>query len=173
MTSQVSIAARRGAIAWNDLGWERRYDGMAAYRQSKIAFGLFGLELDRRSATHGWGITSNLSHPGIAPTSLLAARAELGRDQDTGGVRLIRAMSSRGILVGTPESAAQPALHAATSPQAVGGRLYSPSGPGRLGGSPAEQALYAPLRRTEDAARVWQVSQDLIGVRLSVNAPRS
>ena len=44
---------------------------MKAYRQSKIAFGLFGLELDRRSQALGWGITSNLSHPGVAPTSLL------------------------------------------------------------------------------------------------------
>ncbi|WP_198414063.1 hypothetical protein [Micromonospora phaseoli] len=46
---------------------------MRAYRQSKIAFGLFGLELDRRSRAHGWGVTSNLAHPGVAPTSLLAA----------------------------------------------------------------------------------------------------
>ena len=59
VTSQVSVAARSGHINWDDLEWERSYDGMAAYRQSKIAFGLFGLELQRRSAAHGWGITSN------------------------------------------------------------------------------------------------------------------
>lgn len=37
---------------------------MAAYRQSKIAVGLLGLELDRRSHAEGRGITSNLSRPG-------------------------------------------------------------------------------------------------------------
>lgn len=74
VTSQISIAANSGSINWDDLQWERSYDGMKAYSQSKIAFGLFGLELDRRSQVNGWNITSNLSHPGIAPTNLLAAR---------------------------------------------------------------------------------------------------
>nr|MDT0664688.1 SDR family oxidoreductase [Micromonospora sp. DSM 115978] len=64
VTSQVSIAANRGAINWDDLNWERSYDGMKAYSQSKIAFGLFGLELGRRSQANGWGVTSNLAHPG-------------------------------------------------------------------------------------------------------------
>jgi len=44
VTSQISLAASRGAINWQDLNWERSYDGMRAYRQSKIALGLFGLE---------------------------------------------------------------------------------------------------------------------------------
>ncbi|MDQ0773340.1 NAD(P)-dependent dehydrogenase (short-subunit alcohol dehydrogenase family) [Streptomyces aurantiacus] len=165
VTSQVSVAARRGSINWADLGWERSYDGMKAYSQSKIAFGLFGLELDRRSRAEGWGITSNLSHPGVAPTSLLAARPEVGRAADTRSVRLIRALSARGILVGTVESAQLPALYAATSPDARRGGFYGPSGPGHLGGPPAEQKLYAPLRGAEEAARVWQVSEDLVGVR--------
>ena len=119
VTSQVSVAANQGAINWDDLNWERSYNGMRAYSQSKIALGLFGLELERRSAEHGWGITSNLSHPGVAPTSLLAARPELGRSGDTQSVRVIRWLSARGILVGTPDSASLPALFAAASPEAV------------------------------------------------------
>ncbi len=88
---------------------------MRAYRQSKIAFGLFGLELDRRSAEHGWQLTSNLSHPGVAATNLLSAREDLGRRKQTPGRRIIGAMSARGILLGSAESAGQPALFAATS----------------------------------------------------------
>ncbi len=163
VTSQVSIAARRGAVHWDDLNWERSYDVMRAYGQSKIAFGLFGLELDRRSKAHGWGITSNLSHPGVAPTSLLAARPEIGRDRDTLGVRLIRALSARGVLAGTVETAKLPALMAATDPAAKPGALYSPSGPGNLGGPPAEQRLYPPLRSADEAERVWRVSEQLTG----------
>lgn len=165
VTSQVSIAARRGRINWDDLQRERRYDGQRAYSQSKIAFGLFGLELERRSRAHGWGITSNLSHPGVAPTSLLAARPEIGRSGDTTGVRIIRWLSARGILLGTLESAGLPALMAATDATAKPGALYGPSGPGHLGGAPAERALYRPLRSTEDARRVWEVSEQLTGVR--------
>jgi len=78
VTSQVSIDANEGSINWQDLNWERSYRGQRAYSQSKIALGLFGLEMDRQSKTHGWGISSNLSHPGVAPTNLLAARPEIG-----------------------------------------------------------------------------------------------
>ncbi|WP_194821205.1 SDR family oxidoreductase [Micromonospora sp. S-DT3-3-22] len=164
VTSQVSVAARSGRINWDDLNWERSYHGMRAYRQSKIAFGLFGLELDRRSRAHRWGITSNLSHPGVAPTSLLAARPELGRSRDTPAVRLIRAMSARGILVGTVQTAALSALMAATDPDARPAVLYGPGGPGNLGGPPAEQRMYPTLRDTGEAQRVWQVSERLTGV---------
>lgn len=171
VTSQVSVAARRGALHWDDLGWERSYDGRRAYAQSKIAFGLFGLELDRRSRAGGWGITSNLSHPGVAPTNLLAARPELSRDRDTLQVRLIRTLSDRGILLGRVDTALLPALHAATSPDARGGRLYGPDGIGNLGGGPAEQRLYRPLRSTEDAERVWRVSEELTTVRFPAAGP--
>ncbi|GAA2601399.1 SDR family oxidoreductase [Winogradskya consettensis] len=159
VTSQLSIAANQGAINWDDLNWERSYSGGRAYSQSKIAFGLFGLELQRRSQAGGWGITSNLAHPGIAPTSLLAARPEVGRARDTVGVRVIRALSARGLLVGTLESAPLPALLAATAPDG-GGRFYGPRGVGHLGGAPAEQALYSRLRSEDDARRIWQISED-------------
>jgi NAD(P)-dependent dehydrogenase (short-subunit alcohol dehydrogenase family) len=161
VTSQISVAANQGAINWEDLNWENRYDGARAYSQSKIAFGLFGLELQRRSTALSWGITSNLSHPGVAPTSLLAARPELGRGSDTRSVRVIRWLSARGILLGTPETAALPALLAATSPTAQPGRLYAPKGPGHLGGGPAEQKLFSRLQSEEEARRVWQVSDEL------------
>ncbi|WP_089156421.1 SDR family oxidoreductase [Micromonospora sp. NBS 11-29] len=164
VTSQVSIAASRGAVNWTDPNWERSYDGMRAYRQSKIALGLFGLELDRRSKAHGWGVTSNLSHPGVAPTSLLAARPEIGRARDVPQVRLIRAMSARGILAGTVETATLPALMAATDPGAEPGLLYGPSGLGNVGGPPARQRLYPPLRGTEEARRVWLLSERLTGI---------
>jgi len=164
VTSQISVAAARGSINWDDLSWEHSYDGMKAYRQSKIAFGLFAVELDRRSRAHGWGITSNLSHPGVAPTNLLAARPEVGRSRETMGRRMIGALSARGVLFGTAESAGLPAVYAATSLAARGGRLYGPSGPGHVGGPPAEQALYRPLRDEAEAARVWAASEGLAAV---------
>ncbi|MFJ4831881.1 SDR family oxidoreductase [Streptomyces sp. NPDC088747] len=161
VTSQLSVSANENAINWDDLNWERSYHGRRAYSQSKIALGLFGLELDRRSRAAGWGIISNLAHPGIAPTSLLAARPEIGRATDTVGVRLIRALSRRGILTGTVETALLPALFAATSPDARGARMYGPSGLGHLSGAPAEQAVYSRLRDEDEARRVWRISENL------------
>ncbi|WP_345522473.1 SDR family oxidoreductase [Nocardioides conyzicola] len=166
VTSQLSVAAARGSIRWDDLSWTSEYDGMKAYRQSKIALGLFGLELHRRSTAEGWGIVSNLAHPGVAPTSLLAARPEMGRDQDTGARRVVRLMSALG-LVGTVETAGRSALYAATSPDASGGRFYSPSGVGHLTGRPAEQKLFKPLQDQQAAQRIWAVSEDLTGIRVA------
>ena len=165
VTSQVSIAANRGAINWDDLNWERSYNGTKAYSQSKIALGLFGLELERRSAAEGWGITSNLSHPGVAATSLLAARPEVGRARATLGGRLVKLLADRGLLVGTVASAGLPAVYAATSPDAAGGRFYGPSGPGHLGGPPAEQELYSRRRSPDDARRIWEISEQLVDGR--------
>jgi NAD(P)-dependent dehydrogenase (short-subunit alcohol dehydrogenase family) len=165
VVSQISVAAASGSINWDDLNWEQKYDGMAAYRQSKIAFGLWGLELQRRSEAEGWGITSTLSHPGVAPSNLLAARPEVGRATAVRARSMIVLMSRLG-LAGTVASAALPALLAATTGEP--GKLYSPSGPGRVGGAPAEQELYRPLRDTADAARVWDVSQQLTGAPFPV-----
>ncbi|HVK34911.1 MAG TPA: SDR family oxidoreductase [Microlunatus sp.] len=164
VTTQTSIAARRGTIHWDDLNGDRAYDGMRSYQQSKLACGLFGLELRRRSRAGGWGITSTISHPGVAPTSLLASRPELGRTEDTAEVRMIRWLSARGLIVGTVESATLPALMAATSPGAIDGGFYGPQWPGNAGGPPGLQQLWPPLRSTDDATRLWTLSEELTAV---------
>ena len=66
-----------------------------------------------------------------------------------------------------------PALLAATSPDARGGLFYGPSRFGGLCGPPAEQALYGPLRSTEDAARVWRISEELANVSFTQPQPRT
>ena len=167
MTSQISIAADQGAVNWDDLNWDRGYDPMKAYSSSKIAFGLFAMELQRRSDAAAWGIRSNLSHPGITPTNLLAAQPGMGRPDDTAAVKLIRAASRRGILVGTPASAALSAVYATASPDAQGGRLYGPKGFQHLSGLPAEQRLYSRLESADDARRVWELSERFAGIEVT------
>ncbi|CCH86527.1 putative oxidoreductase [Modestobacter italicus] len=163
VTSQTSVAANSNAVHWDDLDWERSYHPMRAYSSSKIAVGLFALELDRRSRAHGWGLTSNLAHPGIAPTNLLSAQPGIGRPSESREIRLIRRLSALGVA-GTPETAALPALLAATSPDAAGSRFYGPSRFRHMSGPPAEQELYRPLRSAEDAQRIWRLSEQLTGV---------
>jgi len=165
VVTQISIAANQGAVAWDDLQWERRYDAMAAYSSSKIAVGLFATELERRSAAHGWGITSLLSHPGVAPTNLLAAQPGMGRPRQTASHRVVTLLSRLGV-VGTAQSAALPAVYAATSPDARGGHLYGPSGFQHVGGAPGEQPVYSRLTSPLEAARVWDLSLRLVGVRV-------
>jgi len=163
---QSSVAAQRASIRWDDLQSERDYDVARAYGQSKLACALFALELGRRSRAGGWGITSAVSHPGVAPTSLLAARPEIGRSGDTVAVRMIRWLSARRLLVGTPASAAEPALLAATDTDLDGG-FVGPTGPGQLGGPAGRRKPWAPLLRDDDAARLWDVSESLVGSAVS------
>lgn len=167
VVTQLSIAARSGRIAWDDLPAERGYDGQRVYSASKIALGLFARELDRRSTDGGWGVRSVVSHPGVAPSNLLAARPEIGRTTDVPAVRAIRWMSRHGILLGTVRSAAQPALLAATTTDPRSDVLYGPRGPMNLGGTPTTHALYRPLRDLDEARRVWDESQRLVGVTLA------
>lgn len=164
VTSQTSIAARSGGINWDDVNWERDYNGMRAYRQSKIAVGLFGLELSRRAGADGWGVSSNLAHPGVAPTNLLAARPEMGRSADNREVTLIRWLSSHGLVVGTTQTASLPAVVAVASSAAEDGGFYGPQWIGGMGGPPGPQKLWSPLRDTDAAARLWDLSQELTGV---------
>ncbi|QII00652.1 SDR family NAD(P)-dependent oxidoreductase [Rhodococcoides fascians A21d2] len=164
VTHQTSIAARSGAINWDDLNWERSYDVMKAYSQSKLAVALFARELDARSRAGGWGITSNTAHPGISPTNLLAAQPGLGRPKDSAGRRLIGVLARVGIA-GTVDSAAQPGVIAAAGTASRGDQFV---GPTRLiGGPPAEVGLWKPLRNMDDARRLWEASEELTGARLS------
>ncbi|MFE9435410.1 SDR family oxidoreductase [Streptomyces sp. NPDC006640] len=167
VTLQLSIAANRGSVNWDDSNWERSYNSMGAYSQSKIAYGLFGLELDRRSRAGGWGITANLAHPGVAPTNLLAARPEIGRAAAVPARRVVTALSRLGV-VGTVTSAGLPALMAATTPGDQGGRFFGPNGVGGLGGRPAQQKLFSRLRSPDDARRMWDLTQQLTKVPLNM-----
>ncbi len=165
VTHQTSIAARSGAINWSDLNWESSYDGMKAYTQSKIAVGLFARELDARSRSEGWGLSSNMSHPGVSPTNLLAAQPHLGRSREVGGRRVIRLLSRIGIA-GTVESAALPAVMAATDPASRGDMFYGPTRV--IGGRPAVQELWPPFTDLDGAARLWEESERFIAARSAV-----
>jgi NAD(P)-dependent dehydrogenase (short-subunit alcohol dehydrogenase family) len=165
ITHQTSIAARTGSINWTDLNWEAGYDGMKAYSQSKIAVALFARELDARSRAEGWGISSNFAHPGVSPTNLLAAQPGMGRSRETGGRRLIKVMSRLGIT-GTVAGAALPALMAATDPAAAGDQFYGPKR--TTTGPPTLQELWSTMADTNDARRLWEESEQLIGARFAL-----
>ena len=144
VTSQVGRAARRGGVNWVDPNWDLTYSARRARAQSAIALGLFGLELQRRSRAHDWGITSTLAQPGPS------------------GRAFADVLAARRFPAGTPETAALPVLHAATSPDAEGGALY-----GHLG----EQRLHPTLSNPADARRLWQLSEELSGVSTAAFEP--
>jgi len=167
VTTMTSFGARHGRIAWDDLQSERSYKPMRAYNQSKLANMLFGLELDRRSRAGGWGITSNLTHPGLTSTNLQASGPNLGRKGESGMARMFKRLSRSGFLVQTVAGGLLPALYAATSPQAKGGTFYGPGGFAHLTGAPVEQEVYQSARSEADARRIWEVSELLAQVEFA------
>jgi NAD(P)-dependent dehydrogenase (short-subunit alcohol dehydrogenase family) len=163
VTTQSSIAARSGRIAFDDLQ-SSKYAPMRAYGLSKLATMLFGLELDRRSQAYGWGLTSNVAHPGLTSTNLQQSGPNMGRAKPSPMDSIFKRMSRRGFLVQSVDTGILPALYAATSPDARGGRFYGPDGFMHFTGGPTEQKVYRSARDEAVAARLWAESARLAHV---------
>ncbi|MFH9472109.1 SDR family oxidoreductase [Streptomyces clavifer] len=164
VTTVTSSAARNGTIDWNDLQSEKRYAPVRAYGRSKLANLLFALELNRRSTAGGWGIVGNAAHPGTTLTNLYASGPNLGRARPAPHQAVIERLARWGLLVHSVDAGLLPLLYAATSPEAGGGLLYGPDGPGQFTGSATRLAVYRSARSEATAARLWQVSERLTGV---------
>lgn len=149
-----SVAARDGAINFDDLQAERGYKPMPVYSQSKLACLMFAYELSRRSKAGGWGVASMAAHPGVSRTDLLPNGA--GRWSAFGMMRRFLWFMFQPAWQG-----ALPTLFAATDPKARDGVYYGPDKMGEMRGYPAEakppkQALDAGV-----AARLWDTSEHL------------
>ncbi|HEX5859603.1 MAG TPA: SDR family oxidoreductase [Microbacterium sp.] len=160
---QCSLAADHFGLAWDDLQVERRYSSMRAYASSKIALGLFGMELHRRSgdgaASEAAGIRVALCHPGVALTNIAPADVRARRDLQT---RLGKAVLGRGPFGQSPAEAALPALYAVTSQDAAGGGFYGPSGPFHLGGPPKPQRIFRNIADPVAGRRLWAALDELL-----------
>jgi NAD(P)-dependent dehydrogenase (short-subunit alcohol dehydrogenase family) len=162
----VSSGAHRlgAAIHFDDLQWERRYKPWPAYAQSKLATLMFALELQRRSDANGWGLLSNACHPGYAATGLQSAGPRLGRDVPTLlerlGKKLFEPWASHSAAAG-----ALPTLFAAVSPEAKPAGYYGPQKLWELKGPVGEATIGKRARDAAVAGRLWQVSEQLTGVR--------
>ncbi|MCO4319006.1 SDR family oxidoreductase [Phyllobacterium sp. 21LDTY02-6] len=152
-----SIAARQGAINFDDLQAERGYEPGPVYSQSKLACVMFALELSRRSKASGWGIESLAAHPGVTRTDLLPNGA--GRWSAAGMARRFLPFLFQPVWQG-----ALPTLYAATDPAARDGAYY---GPDRLSGTrgyPTEETPPKAALDSSVAARLWDASLKLTNV---------
>ena len=158
-----SVAAREGVVNFGDLQAEQSYSPMPVYAQSKLACLLFAFELQRRSTAAGWGITSIAAHPGISRTDLLTNAP--GERSAQGLVR-----TWLWFLFQPAAQGALPTLYAATSPQATPGAYYGPDRFRETRGYPALAKVPSQARDSAVAARLWDVSEQLTGVRFGLTA---
>ena len=153
-----SIADRRGKIDFDDLQAMRSYQPWRAYSQSKLANLMFAVELQRRSAAQGWGLTSVAAHPGIARTDLV--------DNGIGRFSLVGLLTwAFGPLASqSPAQGALPTLFACCSAKAEAGGYYGPDGVGGMRGYPAPSPIAASAQDAVQCARLWAASEALTGV---------
>ncbi|KQX09705.1 short-chain dehydrogenase [Streptomyces sp. Root431] len=160
-----SINHRQGSLRFDDLNGERGYAPMAFYNQSKLANAVFGRELHLRLTGAGSPVRSVLAHPGYTATSL--------QTRDTRGLtRLVFGRIGNPLLAQTPERGALPQLYAATDPAVEGGEFIGPDGPAELRGAPTRVRLSDAAADAETGRRLWEVSEELTGVRFPVTARR-
>jgi len=187
-----SIAHRAGWISFGNLQRERRYERWTAYGQAKLANLLFAFEVQRRADAADVDLLSMAAHPGYAATKG-PSRNNLnswGHDRcpdrahncssycGTGpnlqavgpqmsGARLSARLfdAANRVFAQPGAQGALPSLYAATSPDARGGAYYGPDGFGEVRGYPTRVKAARRAYDERTARRLWQVSEDLTGVR--------
>jgi NAD(P)-dependent dehydrogenase (short-subunit alcohol dehydrogenase family) len=149
----TSLMANVGRIDFEDLNFERRtYQGWLAYAQSKLANSLFALELARRSAS----VQVTAAHPGWTATEL------------TRGTPMIQRISHS--LAMTAEQGALTTVRAALDPGAGRGSFWGPSRWLGMFGAPGPADMPGRARDVQTAQRLWELSEQLTGVRFEVAA---
>ena len=140
----------RGRIDFEDLQGARDYSAQRAYSQSKLANVIFTNELARR--LQGSGVTATSLHPGVVRTNFGA--------EDQAGFFAVMGGMVRPFLK-TPAQGAQTSIYLASSPdvEGVSGQFFANRKP-----KTANKLAYD----TDMAARLWQVSADLVGLTAAI-----
>lgn len=140
-----SQAHRYGSLEFDDPGFEKGYNAMKSYAQSKLANLLFTYELSRRLA--GTGITANALHPGVVRT---------GFGKELSGIAGL-VFKRLDFLMRSPEKGAETViwLASAAEVEGVSGKYYLDK----------KEIRSSKISYDESVAhRLWQVSAQMTGL---------
>ncbi len=153
-----SNAHRWGEMDFANLMFEQGgYSPTKAYARSKLANLLFTYELQRRFQARGADAMAVAAHPGTSRTELTRYLEQRWY------VRLLMPL-----MAPFSQSAAMgalPTLRAATDPNVRGGEYYGPDGFMEMKGYPVRVEPIPAARDPETARRLWEISEELTGVR--------
>jgi NAD(P)-dependent dehydrogenase (short-subunit alcohol dehydrogenase family) len=148
VSSVAHWSAPPEGIEFDNLRARGEYDPGRAYGQSKLANGLFSMELARR--LKGTSVTSNALHPGVVETNLF--RHSLARVSGGGGRRSVEQGAATSCYL-----ASHPSL------QGISGRYFED----------CNEATPSPqMQDAELAAELWSVSMELTADYLDRDAPQ-
>ncbi len=158
VTVLSSAAHRIGAINFDDLQSEQKYDRWKAYGQSKLANLMYAYEFARRAKAAGSPIVVTAAHPGYAATKL-QSKTESFMDRVMAVGNAVFAQSA--------EAGAWPSLYAATADIPSGSYV----GPNGFMQQRGKATLVGSTKASKDEAvakRLWDVSEELTGVKYSL-----
>jgi NAD(P)-dependent dehydrogenase (short-subunit alcohol dehydrogenase family) len=163
VVSVSSTGHRVGRIDFDDLNWERKpYKAWRAYGQSKLANLLFTAELQRRLTAAGSAVLATAAHPGYAATNLQFHSQRRLMD-------LINVVGNR-LLAQDENGGALPTLYAAVA-DIPGDSFAGPGGFMEQRGAPKLVGRSDAAKDADFARRLWDVSEQLTGVRFPLGAP--
>jgi hypothetical protein len=143
---------RAGAMRFDDLMYDRRYNRWQPYFQSKLANLLLTAELQRRLESTGAKTIAVAAHPGGSHTDL-----------GTEGSGITNWLGGRFMAIGQPpDQGALPMLRAATDPSVRGGEYYGPHL--MVLGRPVLETPSHRARNAGDARRLWTMTEQLTGM---------
>ena len=162
VVSLSSIAHKQGKIDFDDLNCERQRDKGFAYAQSKLACLMFSDELQRRLDRAGRKILSVCAHPGGTDSGIF---------DDMSRIRYYTLKALAPLITHSNEDAAKPTLYAALEKDVRGGEYFGPQGFMDLKGPPGRAERTAYSEDEAIAARLWDVSEKLVGEKFTPLAP--
>jgi NAD(P)-dependent dehydrogenase (short-subunit alcohol dehydrogenase family) len=161
-----SNAHHFGWMRFDDLQWERGYRKWRAYGQSKLANLLFTYELQRRLGARKADLIAVACHPGYATTNLQVA----GPRMEGSSVKETLSGLATRLFAQSAAMGALPILHALTAADIRGGEYIGPDGRFEQKGHPKKTTSNARSHDREAAARLWEISEALTGVRIDALA---
>ena len=157
---------RLGRIRAEDVATTKARNSWIQYSTTKLANLLFVAEFSRRLEEGGFRTVALAAHPGWTRSNLAGTGASLSRSR-------VRRRLSRiaGANVGqSATGGALPVLCAATSSHVRNGQYVGPGGAFGMYGPPRVVRRSRRSRDMKSAARLWEASEELTGVRYSVRA---
>eukprot|EP00746_Dinoflagellata_sp_MGD_P014712 gnl/MRDRNA2_/MRDRNA2_132391_c0_seq1.p1 gnl/MRDRNA2_/MRDRNA2_132391_c0~~gnl/MRDRNA2_/MRDRNA2_132391_c0_seq1.p1 ORF type:complete len:152 (+),score=28.51 gnl/MRDRNA2_/MRDRNA2_132391_c0_seq1:443-898(+) len=145
-------------INFEDLNFDKDYKDWDVYCHSKLAQAMFAYELQRRVKKAGKNIQIHLCHPGFSRTELVKEDA---RWIMTTMLAIITPLAQSAEQGSWPEvmCATEPGLHTET--------YYGPTQRMETVGAIGECPLEACALDQEAAAKLWQISEEKVGLKWS------
>jgi NAD(P)-dependent dehydrogenase (short-subunit alcohol dehydrogenase family) len=153
-----SMAHKQGKMDFDNLLFEngKGYSPIKSYGRSKLSNLLFTYELQRKIEATGINSMAVAAHPGVSNTNL-------GRFlEDKLIFKILKPLMMP--FIQSQDMGALPQIRASVDENVKGGEYYGPDGFREMKGFPVRVQSNAASHNPQDAKKLWQVSEKIIGV---------